>query len=72
MKPVVHFEIPYADPERTARFYQTVYVWHTQALGEETGGFILAATAESDARLGLTISQDFAGLPMEDARCSCN
>jgi len=52
MNPVVHFEMPYEDPERMAKFYQSVFGWRTQILGEEMGGYVLATTAESDARPG--------------------
>ncbi len=37
MNPVVHFEIPYEDPERVTQFYHSVFGWRTQALGQETG-----------------------------------
>jgi len=52
MNPVVHFEIPYENPQRIAKFYETAFSWRTQVLGEEMGGYILATTAESDARPG--------------------
>ena len=52
MNPVVHFEIPYEDPERITQFYQTVFGWRMQSLGEEMGNYILATTAESDVKLG--------------------
>ena len=52
MSPVVHFEIPYEDPERITQFYQTVFGWRMQMLGEEMGRYILATTADSDAKPG--------------------
>jgi len=52
MNPVVHFEIPYEDPERIAGFYQSAFGWRTQMLGEEMGNYILATTAEADVRPG--------------------
>lgn len=52
LKPVVHFEIPYEDPERITKFYQSVFAWRTQVLGEDMGGYILATTADSDIRPG--------------------
>jgi predicted enzyme related to lactoylglutathione lyase len=48
MDPVVHFEMPYDDGERMARFYEKAFGWQTQALGEEMGNYVLATTAESD------------------------
>lgn len=48
MNPVVHFEMPYDDRERIARFYQSVFGWKLQMLGEEMGNYVLATTAERD------------------------
>jgi predicted enzyme related to lactoylglutathione lyase len=47
MCPVVHFEMPYEDRERMATFYQSLFGWHTQMLGEEMGNYVLAATTET-------------------------
>src|SRR5688500_12802648 len=52
MNPVVHFELPYRNPERVAKFYATVFGWKTQKLGEDMGSYVLATTAESDAKPG--------------------
>jgi hypothetical protein len=52
MNPVVHFEMPYEDPERVAGFYQAAFGWRTQMLGKEMGNYVLATTAETDARPG--------------------
>jgi predicted enzyme related to lactoylglutathione lyase len=48
MNPVVHFEMPYDDPERMAKFYEQAFGWETNALGEEMGNYVIAMTAESD------------------------
>ena len=48
MDPVVHFEMPYDDRERMAKFYTSAFNWQMQMLGEEMGNYVLAATAESD------------------------
>jgi predicted enzyme related to lactoylglutathione lyase len=48
MNPVVHFEMPYDDRERMAKFYQTAFGWQTQMFGAEMGNYVLAATTESD------------------------
>lgn len=52
MNPVVHFEIPYEDRERMARFYTSAFDWQIQMLGEDMGDYALATTATSDARTG--------------------
>jgi uncharacterized protein len=48
MDPVVHFEMPYEDGKRMASFYDTVFGWQTNVLGDDMGGYILATTTESD------------------------
>jgi predicted enzyme related to lactoylglutathione lyase len=48
MNSVVHFEMPYEDRERMAKFYRTAFGWHTQMLGEEMGNYVLATTTETD------------------------
>jgi predicted enzyme related to lactoylglutathione lyase len=47
MNPVVHFEMPYNDAARVARFYQQAFDWQMQPLGEEMGDYVMAMTAES-------------------------
>jgi uncharacterized protein len=48
MNPVVHFEMPYDDRERMAKFYQNAFGWQTRMLGAEMGNYVLATTTESD------------------------
>jgi len=48
MNPVVHFEMPYQDKERVAKFYTEAFGWGTQQLGPEMGEYVTAATAETD------------------------
>jgi predicted enzyme related to lactoylglutathione lyase len=48
MNPVVHFELPYDDRERMARFYASAFGWRTQMLGEDMGQYVLATTTETD------------------------
>ena len=50
MNPVVHFEMPYDDRERMAKFYQNALGWQTQMLGEEMGNYVLATTTETEGR----------------------
>ena len=49
MNPVVHFEMPYDDAGRMARFYEKAFGWQTRQLGAEMGGYVTAATAETGA-----------------------
>ena len=48
MDSVVHFEMPYDDRERMAKFYRDAFGWQTRMLGEEMGNYVLATTTESD------------------------
>jgi predicted enzyme related to lactoylglutathione lyase len=47
MNPVVHFEMPYDDQQRMAKFYESVFGWQTQMLGEDMGNYVLATTTET-------------------------
>ena len=48
MDPVVHFEMPYDNRERMAKFYESSFGWQTQLLGEDMGNYVLATTTETD------------------------
>jgi len=48
MKPVVHFEMPYGDRTRMAKFYESAFGWQIQMLGEDMGNYVLATTTETD------------------------
>lgn len=48
MNPVVHFEMPYEDRARMAKFYESAFGWQTQMLGSEMGDYVLARTTESE------------------------
>ena len=48
MQPVVHFEMPYEDKARVARFYEAAFGWETQGMGPEMGDYVLATTTASD------------------------
>ena len=48
MDPVVHFEMPYDDRDRMARFYRSAFQWNTTGLGSDMGNYVLATTTESD------------------------
>lgn len=49
MNPVVHFEMPYEDKARVARFYEKAFGWQMQMLGEEMDNYVLAATTRTTA-----------------------
>jgi predicted enzyme related to lactoylglutathione lyase len=48
MDSVVHFEMPFDDGVRMARFYEAAFGWRTQPMGPEMGHYVLATTTESD------------------------
>lgn len=48
MNPVIHFELPYDDAARIARFYQAAFDWETQSLGPEMGNYVLATSVKQD------------------------
>lgn len=50
MNPVVHFEMPYDDSARAARFYESVFGWKLEVLGEDMGRYVLATTAQEDVK----------------------
>jgi uncharacterized protein len=47
MNPVVHFEMPYDNPVRVAKFYESAFGWQTRMLGEDMGNYVLATTTET-------------------------
>jgi predicted enzyme related to lactoylglutathione lyase len=47
MNPVVHFEMPFDNRERMAKFYEKAFGWKTQMLGEEMGRYVIATTTET-------------------------
>jgi predicted enzyme related to lactoylglutathione lyase len=50
MDSVVHFEMPYDDKARMAKFYEGVFDWKMQMLGEDMGHYVLATTTETDEK----------------------
>jgi predicted enzyme related to lactoylglutathione lyase len=50
MDRVVHFEMPYDDPDRLSKFYKEAFGWGMQNLGSAMGGYVLATTTETDNR----------------------
>jgi uncharacterized protein len=47
MDSVVHFEMPYENRERMAKFYQSAFGWQTQMLGQDMGNYVVATTTET-------------------------
>ncbi len=50
MDPVCHFEFPYDDRDRIAKFYQQVFGWKLQMLGADMGHYVVATTADADVK----------------------
>ncbi len=50
MDPVVHFEFPYDNRDRIAKFYQSAFGWELQMLGADMGNYVLATTAKPELR----------------------
>jgi predicted enzyme related to lactoylglutathione lyase len=48
MNSVVHFEMPYDNRERMAKFYETAFSWQMQMLGQAMSNYVLATTTETD------------------------
>ena len=47
MDSVVHFEMPYEDRDRMAKFYEQTFGWQNQMLGPEMGDYVVTMTTES-------------------------
>src|SRR5882762_10436433 len=47
MDSVVHFEMPYDNRDRAAKFYESAFGWQMQKMGEEMGNYLLAITTET-------------------------
>jgi predicted enzyme related to lactoylglutathione lyase len=50
MNPVVHFEMPYDNRERLAKFYESAFGWQMQMLGDDMGSYVVATTTETDQK----------------------
>lgn len=46
--PVVHFEMPYENRDRAAKFYEEAFGWKMNKFGPEMGNYMTAETAETD------------------------
>ena len=47
MDSVVHFEMPYENRERMAKFYHSAFGWQTQMLGQDMNSYVVATTTET-------------------------
>ncbi len=50
MDSVIHFEMPYENQERVAKFYASAFGWGAQMLGAEMGNYIVVTTTETDEK----------------------
>lgn len=50
--PVVHFEMPWEDGKRMAKFYQSAFGWKTKDLGKKMGNYTLAGTTDEVDSIG--------------------
>ncbi len=48
MNPVVHFEMPAENMQRITDFYNDVFGWQSQIMGEEMGNYVVVTTSETD------------------------
>jgi uncharacterized protein len=48
MNPVVHFEMPYDNRERMAKFYGSAFGWRTEMLGNDMDKYVVATTTATD------------------------
>jgi predicted enzyme related to lactoylglutathione lyase len=47
MNPVVHFEMPFDNRNRMAKFYEKAFGWKTRMLGAEMFRYVIATTTET-------------------------
>ncbi len=47
MNPVVHFEMPYDDPDRVSKFYKAAFGWKLNNTGEAMGNYVMATTTDT-------------------------
>lgn len=49
MDSVVHFEMPYDDRDRMAKFYEDAFGWQSQKFGPDMGNYVTVTTTETGA-----------------------
>lgn len=50
MNSVVHFEMPYKDAKRVAKFYKSAFAWGMEDTGPNMGNYIVAVTTPVDKK----------------------
>jgi hypothetical protein len=50
MDPVVHFEMPYENPDRLVKFYARAFDWQMDKQGQDMGNYVTANTTEIDEK----------------------
>lgn len=53
MHPVIHFEMPAKNKYRMIKFYQDVFGWKTEELGEEMNNYVNVQTVETNGNGGI-------------------
>jgi uncharacterized protein len=48
MDSVVHFEMPYENRQRMAKFYQAAFGWKTEELGADMANYVVVTTTETN------------------------
>lgn len=71
MNPVVHFEMPFDNRVRMAKFYESVFGWQMQMLGEEMGNYVLATTTETSESGPIKPGAINGGLYPKNAEAPC-
>ncbi|HEV2412733.1 MAG TPA: VOC family protein [Candidatus Saccharimonadales bacterium] len=46
--PVVHFEMPYKDAKRVAKFYKAAFGWNMDDSGKDMGDYVTAETTKTE------------------------
>jgi predicted enzyme related to lactoylglutathione lyase len=50
MDPVVHFEMPYENPDRLVKFYSQAFGWQMKKQGQDMENYVTATTTETDKK----------------------
>jgi hypothetical protein len=66
MDPVVHFEMPFDDRVRMAKFYKTAFGWKTRMFSEGMGNYVTAATTETGEKAPKSLAGSTAAFTREN------
>jgi predicted enzyme related to lactoylglutathione lyase len=50
MDPVVHFEMPYENPDRLVKFYSQAFDWQMEKQGQDMGDYVITTSTETDGK----------------------